>query len=179
MAANTSSTEYEVESIVGSKLEKGPDGKYIAKFEVKWVGYAKTTFEPFSYVCRLPLFLADFRDASEKEMLESISRSTTVTEQTKKTLPRFPLVDQGILNTFRHPQEYIPKGYETVKQVVEIVTMDGVDFYWVQLKDSPTYHYIRDCLFHYYFPASASFHFLRQERKEEKLKALVAGAKKK
>lgn len=177
--AAASAVQYEVESIVDSMVDKGPDGKYIAKFEVKWVGYTETSWEPFSCVRELPLLLTDFRDASEKKMLDSIASSTKVTETTKKSLPRFPLVNSGILSTFRHPEEYIPKGCESVGQVIEIVTRNGVDLYWIQFKGSHTYHFVRDCLFEYYFPVSASWHFLRQQRKEQKLKSFVAGAKKK
>lgn len=168
---------YEIEAILGSKIEKPKIGQFQSLFKVKWCKPAGTTksteitWEPFANVAHLPLLLNDFEKTSRRHLVESMesSNSSQLSQETLTGVGNFPVISKDILRKLKCDGEYMPKGTEVVKHIYSQNEIGGKPVYVVKFIGDKLFYTVRDCVLQYYFPQACAYYHLIKLKIGEKL----------
>lgn len=177
-AESNLSKEWAIARIVDSKIEKSAAGIFETKFLVEWVETKEQNWEntwvPFENVSHLPLLMKKFRSASKTKIIESFS--ITPSQETLNTLSPFPVPPKEILSAFKLPEETIPKGNETILNIVGERGEGNKKLWDVIFKEYDFITFVRKPLMVYLFPVQSCYFMMELKRKFSKLaESIVKG----
>jgi hypothetical protein len=161
-----SETEYDIKTILRSRIHTTKAGETRAEFHVKWDKSEVLTWEPMEQLSHCPLLLESFETRHRAKMVKIAAKSKV----DASSFGNFPTVSKDFLKKWRNPKEHIPKGNETVKHIAYEMRRDERNIFWfVSFMKDKNMYFVRKCLMEYYFPCASAYFHLNMVKKEKKI----------
>lgn len=161
--------EWDVEDILDSRVNSE---LLRTEFLIKWKKWDPeyNSWEPLDNIYKCPVFLKELEKKKRKQLVAKKKRSSpSVTEETLESLGNFEKIDDTILEKFKDPWEFIPKGNEAVNSIwKEEISPQGNYLWFMTFKNDPRPCYVRKCVVAYYWPYHAAMFLHLQVSRFEK-----------